>query len=562
MSQSASYGVLAANAVDPQVRDSVFADTLSDAVQAFNASGAVVTGNDITNSSVRTRADGSPATLPVPMWGAIFVGANGTVQNNRLNGVGSDGLIAGTGSLIADNAVQNFCLVLNDCGAVHPFGSSGMTIRNNLLVDGRAATYGAPARYVPHAVGIYMDVHTSTASVTNNTLANADWGIHILDGFNNTLSGNLFYGNRTNQLWLQQRTAAINPTLGDVHGNQVRSNAFFPTNANPTVSQTSTMSSTAQMASYDLNRYSTLPVATIVSEAASTGLRQYTFPDWQTAVGPNGARGLESNGLVAAPMAGRAIGVMGAGLFGTNVTTIGTVGVNGWGRGGSPAAPTLHNTGCPSGIPSCVLAVSPAGSTGMMSSPKFAAVRNGWYRLSFDAAVSSPSQILSFVVRNAVTNATISPTLMPTSSTTAKRYSFVFQMLADAPVSGANTGARIDVQGIQGNQWVAVSNLQLSSMTAAAGDVPYTFIHNTSRNVQFVSCPASDQSHCPNYFSFADHTPVTWPARLEPLQAKAIFAPNPALVDSDNDGIADPQDTCVTTPAGAIVNNNGCSFGS
>jgi hypothetical protein len=48
---------------------------------------------------------------------------------------------------------------------------------------------------------------------------------------------------------------------------------------------------------------------------------------------------------------------------------------------------------------------------------------------------------------------------------------------------------------------------------------------------------------------------------LAPLQALAIFAPNASLVDSDNDGIADSQDLCPNTPAGAVVNNEGCPIG-
>jgi hypothetical protein len=382
--------------------------------------------------------------------------------------------------------------------------------------------------------------------------------MQLLDAYNNALSGNLFYGNQQTQLWLQQRSNNVNTNLGDVFGNSVTNNDFFPTNGNFSINHTTLMPSAAPMANYDLDRFSTLLSPTMASEGTSSGLVSYSFPSWQTAVGPNGPRLLDVNGHIAAPVAGRAVGTIGAGLIAPGNLQIGiTGGVNGWGRGGNPAAPTLSNGNCPPGISACIRATEGTGSTGLMSSPKFATIANSFYRVSFDAAVSDMAQGISLVVRNATTNVTISPTLETPGSTGWKRYSFVFQITADSP----NLGARIDFQKIQGNKWITVSNLELSPMTAAAGAVPYALIYNTSRTPSVTNCPVSDPVSCANFYSFATGTPVVFPTVLNPLQAMAVFATDPTLIDSDGDGIADVQDRCAKTPTGAVVNNEGCAQG-
>jgi parallel beta-helix repeat protein len=561
ISQTATEGVFAASSTNPVVSGSNINNTNGDAIRAYGAVGLQALSNDISNSGVRLRADGSPATLPSAVWGAIYAGANSLVQNNRLNTIAYDGVAVGDDSTVIGNAVQSFCLVLNDCGAIHPFNAARQTIKDNLLVDGRSNTAGTPNTNPPHAVGIYMDVHTSASTISGNTLANADLGLHVLDSYNNTFSGNLFYGNRQNQIWMQQRLNQINPAQGDVFGNAVLGNNFFPTANVTSINQTTTMASTAPMASYDQNRYSALISPTISAEANANAFKTYSLPDWQAAVGPNGPRNLDLNGKLGAPMAGRAVGIMGAALIDPNNLQIGTGnGVNGWGRGGSPTAPTLTLGGCPVGITNCIRATAAATNAGLMSSPKFPAVKSSWYRMSFDAAVSTTSQGLSIVMRNATNNATISPTMMANGSTTWKRYSFVFQATDDAPITPNTLGARIDFQSIQPNQWVTLSNLELVPMTAAAGDVPYTFLYNTGRVTSYLNCPVTDAVVCASFYSYADSTPVTWPAALAPLKAIAIFAPNASLVDSDNDGIADSQDLCPGTAAGAVVNNEGCPF--
>ena len=562
VSQSGGNGVLGVSAVNPVVSNSSISDTGADAVLAHSSTGLQATGNDNSNSGVRLRADGSPATLPSAVWGAIMAGNSALVRDNRLKNLAFNGVTLGSDGSVVGNAVQSFCLLLNDCAAVYTYGAARVAIQDNLLMDGRGGTLGAPAGFLPHSVGIYLDLHTNASTVSGNTVANAEWGVQFHDAYNNSVSNNLFYGNRVSQILFQQLSNSVNPSQGDVFGNSVRGNNFFPTNGNVSINQTTSMASAAAMASYDFNRYSTLLSPTVAAEGSGGGSRTYSFAEWQAALGPNGARALDTNGRIAAPLAGRAIGTMGAEqMIPGNLAIGSTVAINGWGRGGSPAAPTLSQGNCPVGIAACIRATVPAGSTGLMSSPKVGAVKDTWYRLSFDAVVSAASQPISVAVRNASTYATISPTFQAAGSTAWKRYSFLFQMRADAPMTSNSTGARIDFQGIQSGQWLSLANLSLVPVTAAAGDVPYTLLTNTSRTPQFAACPVADPVACANHYSFADSTPVTWPARLDPLKALVVFAPVASLVDSDNDGIADAQDACPGTPAGAAVDNRGCPVG-
>ena len=257
------------------------------------------------------------------------------------------------------------------------------------------------------------------------------------------------------------------------------------------------------------------------------------------------------------------MGLIGGGLIAPANLVIGTADTNGWGRSDSPAAAALSLGNCPAGMASCLRATSAAGSIGLVSSPKFSIVKNGWYRISFDAVVSNASaQSLSVVVRNAASDATISPTLLASGHTGWKRYGFVFQANADAPSTSNATGARVDFQAIQPGQWLSLANLEIAPLTAAAGDVPYTLVYNASRVPQFPACPVTDASTFISFYGFADSAAVNWPMRLEPLKALAVFAPNPSLVDSDNDGIADDQDRCPGTAAGVAVNNAGCALAS
>lgn len=560
ISQTVGFGVVATPATNPVINASTISDTQTDAIHAFSAKGIQVTGNTILNSGVRVAANGQVTSLPAPAWAAVHAGPNALVHDNRLRHTAHDGISAGDDSTIGSNAIEVFCLSLNDCGGIHTFQVARLKIQNNLVVDGRGSVQGTPTGFTLHTAGIYLDGHTSASQVTGNTLAYADWGMQLLDSYNNTLSGNTFYGNRQHQLWTQQRQNVVNASKGDVFGNVVQYNQFFPTGINVSVNQTSSTGAPADMAAYDFNQYSTLLASSIAVEGGPASNRSYTFADWQNAVNAVGAaRGLDRSGRVAAPLAGRAIGIMGGELMPNgNLAN----GLTDWGRGGSHSNPTLSLGPCPAGITTCVRVTSPATNTwSLLATPKFSAVKGAWYRISFDAAVSNPAvQGISVAVRNADTYATISPTLAASGSSSWKRYAFTFQVTTDTPITANASGARVDFQGIVGGQWLTVANVQLTTMTAGASDVPYTLIYNTGRTASFPACPVANATTCGNFVAFSDGAAISWPTQLSPLQSRIIFAPDRNLVDSDNDGIADHQDSCAATPTGSVVNNRGCSL--
>ena len=73
-------------------------------------------------------------------------------------------------------------------------------------------------------------VVTSGVRVLGNTVTDADSGIQLHIASNNIVSGNRLYGNRVNQLWLQETHNAVN-ALGDLSGNTVTANQIAPTSA-------------------------------------------------------------------------------------------------------------------------------------------------------------------------------------------------------------------------------------------------------------------------------------------------------------------------------------------
>ena len=121
------------------------------------------------------------------------------IQYNRIDYSGSNGIyIAGSDIEVRNNLVNHSGQVMVDIGGIYTGGSTltGRIIDGNIVLNTEGNNSGAnPARL--WARGIYLDAFASHVTVTNNTIAySGDYGIAVISGHENTITGNLCYDNK------------------------------------------------------------------------------------------------------------------------------------------------------------------------------------------------------------------------------------------------------------------------------------------------------------------------------------------------------------------------------
>ena len=560
VSNTAGYGVLGPASVNLSMTAMVLRNNLTDAVQAPNSTGLTLTGSDIENSGVVVAADGHVKSLPAASYGAVNAGTKSLIQDNRIRNTAYAGFSVGSYSMVSGNAIDSYCLVLNDCGGLYAIAATGLLFENNILSNGRGTSYGVPSGHGTHTNGIYFDSGVNGSTARGNTAFGSDAGMQVHDSRNNVIEGNKFYGNKERELWFQQSERNFNPTLGNIYNNVVRNNQFFPAGNALALMLGGATADPAVFSSFDGNRYSTLVTPLIAGEYSPFGARTYSLRDWQLAVGSNGARALEANGRIAAPLSARALGTLGTTVIPNGALAVDTAG---WTRGGDPA-PTAVYGACPDGTTHCIGIVA-SGADSMLSSPRFALTAGTLYRVSFDAATSDPAQNFTVLVRRSGPTTYASLMGDPLSfagSGAFTRHTFMFKATGSATVSPTDTGARLDFYGVKVGQKLTVTNVELVPINnVVGGNSPAVLLSNTSRLIQQKSCPVADGVSCASYVSFADGTPISWPLSLSPMQTMIVFTQDIRLTDSDGDGVPDVQDRCPSTPAGMATNSAGCARG-
>ena len=122
---------------------------------------------------------------------------------------------------------------MDDCGGIYTYNKdepAGWTniIRGNTVTNSMGNPSGRTGGNYLHGNGIYLDQGSHGFSVLNNTVSNADVGIHINNGYDNTISGNSIYGARAKGLDIYETdfggTAASG--AGTVHNNTISNNTF------------------------------------------------------------------------------------------------------------------------------------------------------------------------------------------------------------------------------------------------------------------------------------------------------------------------------------------------
>ena len=574
ISDTLNAGVLATNASDTHIDVSRFFRTGGDAVIASGSTGLQVTGNDITESGAVMMVGGgnsSPSvwSLPAMTIGAIQTGTTATVTDNRLRYVSGNGIIAKSGDGgIERNAVQDSCLMINDCGGIYVnYVSPRTRIVSNLVerVSGNLDGMAVNAR--THAIGIYLDDLSTGMQVTDNTISSADYGIQVHSAYNNQILRNLLHGNRNSQLWFHEQTNMTSVT-GDVNNNTVSGNHFFPTTPAVAVRFDGEIGSLTDFGLLSSNRYSALFSPRLVSESWPGQDAAYTLTEWQAATGPGrlrqdvGSTWLLQSGYAAYLSAG-------GNIIPNNALQNGMDGWTWWNQTAPFTRAVMEACAVGNTAGSC-LRMNAGGSPTLVSTPNFSVQQDQWYRVSFDAKTSLNGQIISAVVRRGGP-APLYERLMPATeslagSATWQRYTFTFRaaksVTANDPVT-RELGARLDFEEIPVGQTLWVANVELVPLLPVESTLHTGLITNPGRTTWSVSCPdqTTNPALCSRYFVFPAATAVTWPVSLPPLGALSLYTVNQNTQDTDGDGVADSQDTCPATSAGSQVNAAGCALG-
>jgi hypothetical protein len=566
-------GVDAKGSVGCRVLTSAITRTTLDAISGTGtglttARDMIVTGNRITDSGVH-RVNGVATSVPSLSRAAIDAGTAATVSGNEIRGAGYIGVRVYGMGVVSRNYIGDTCLILDDCGGVYvDWSSSGTHVTDNLIERVHGNYTGTPYD-ATRAVGVYIDERSTGSLALRNTIRDADYGIQIHNAFNNRIEGNTLFASRRQSLWLQERTTRSRPD-GDIYGNLIKGNIFYPTNTFPAIRAQTPYASTWDFATYEGNTYFALLNPRVVTETWATHfIVPYTFPEWQAATVDGVARNNDITGRAILTSPGyAAMRVSGSNLVTSIETTDRASRWSTWNQ----TAPFAQFVEEPSSVgPSRRLI---AGATeSLLASPHFTVLKDQWYRVSYDVKGGVAGQrFTAHVLRGGGGlngyESLMGPTLWMTATTGWTRQSFIFKANATINLNDPITldyGARLDFEKVQPGQTLSVANVEVVPIqTVEKLAFKSEMIVNTSASAQTdVGCPdeATDPGLCSKYVKFADDLPVTWPHRLQPLASAIIFTRDQGMLDSDQDGIPDSQDRCPLTGAGLGVLSNGCAIG-
>lgn len=566
-------GIDAVLSTDSGVEDSQISRTAGDAIFTDGRSIRFHAYDNLIVDSSTQFTNGILTGLPGPAKAAIGAGRSAVIRGNRIYGAGYIGIRPHDNSLVSGNHVENACLVLDDCGAIYTNGQNNNSIiENNTVLHVPGGLPGKPAQLASQSQGIYLDDHTSGATVSGNTIVDADNGIQLHNAANNRIENNTAYGNRNHQIWIQERTQTLD-TEGDVYGNTVLGNRLFSTLAkNTAIGQTTALQkdNTHRFASFDNNLYFTLLSPPISSETWPSGGAIYTLPAWQAAVtSTNIPRNLDP---AASEINTASIGYATFSTMGTNILPgniiLGKTGWTAWNQT-APYGQMVLETCTPAIAIKC-LRYTAGASVGLLSSPNFSVQKDQWYKVSFDLKTGTNDQAVFVMTRRGGGGSNGYEILMNapltfTGSTTWQRYSYSFKAVktvnANDPVT-LDLGARVDFGRIYPGQNIAVTNLEIVPVSAIEATFRSHILINPTDTILSLDCPdEANASSCGDYVRFTDSQIVAWPYDLPPHGSEIIYTRDSRLTDADGDGIPDYQDSCSGTVASKAVNASGCALG-
>ncbi len=190
-----------------------------------------VANSTVLNTGLGTSAGSSIAGISFEnQVNGHFTAQNNVVASSSYLGIG----ISADGDLIEKNSITNVCVRLSDCGAIYSWNSNGMnapnktsqspsSVKNNSIENVKAASYGSDDG--GFGVGVYLDDFVGKVTVQNNTIVNADTGIFLHNGSDNTIASNTIFGSSIWAFSTGQNDYAS--TTFPMRNNTVSGNTFF-----------------------------------------------------------------------------------------------------------------------------------------------------------------------------------------------------------------------------------------------------------------------------------------------------------------------------------------------
>ena len=519
-----------------------------------DASAMTVTNNVIRDSGVQLNGD---VVLSVPRrsLAALFIGNNSTASGNVIVNAGYLGILAQLGTTVTNNFVYGACSVLDDCGGIYTgSANNGSHFVGNTVVHSRGALFGQPvAGRSTSAQGIYVDDRGSDVLVQSNTVIDADFGIQLHNTARNTLQSNRLFANRRGQVWMQEDSNQVNSN-GDMVGNVVGDNQVAPVAANAVgLLLTTTFANTAAFGSFSGNRFYDRISSAVAVNGASQGSQVLTFGAWSGSTGYGSTQAVDTQGKAISTSGFAAYTTTGGNIVPNGALQPDASGWNSW-NATAPAG-QMTRFACPAG--QCLQYVA-GGSSGILSSPGFALQQGAWYRLTIDVSTQTDNQTVPLIVRRGSGDyASLSDRGLAFPASRAwSRHSVVFQ--ATQTVTGS--GARVDFDSVVAGQSLSVARLQIVQIAPDAATQMSSVVVNAAATPLSASCPFTGTLAplCADAYDLATQQPVAWPLSVPAHSAVIVYVQDPALVDSDGDGIPDSMDTCPGTAAGAAVDASGC----
>jgi parallel beta-helix repeat protein len=221
------------------------------------------------------------------IWGDI---EDGNISFNSLDSIGHNGIFFSKNTRIENNLVNNYCLTIDDGGAMYtgtPPGDpirngTGCVIRNNIIQNGIGNVQATPEK-TGSANGIYMDDASGHALIQNNTVVNCSRaGIFLHNSINNTVSGNTLFNCRGGSILMSQDSISTTP----VSNNTIKKNILYSVDENSyplvlTNWENRNLDFATYAGNYYCSPYNELPISTISQKNKVNRSILYTLSQWK-----------------------------------------------------------------------------------------------------------------------------------------------------------------------------------------------------------------------------------------------------------------------------------------